>query len=324
MLLPEGIDIAPFRNWLEQLPGEVVRAIHIAIVATEQDADPALVEAALAGDDLVTCYIADSRFWSDFRMGPDGYGRVVIAANGTAPADLGRIVQRVQELGNYRNLALLGLPLAQEQGPMLDRLETLVAEHALAIAEGREDDEAVLKRLSDLSAKLAHVATGTAFRLGATRAYAAIVADRLATLEVRAIPGHQSLADFNDRRLVPAVRTCANFAARLELLGDRAARVTALLRTRIETRIERQNQDLLGSMERGIGLQIRLQSVVESLSVLAISYYAIGLFAYLAKGISHAVPGVSADTLTAVAVIPVVVAIYVSIHRFRRKLLPPE
>ena len=317
LLLPAGADPGPARVWLESLPGAVMRAMDLHVVVGDAAAAPIVAAAGMAAADLVTCHVGPCRIWSDFRMGPDGYGPVVVAANGCPPADLGRLVQRLQELGNYRNLALLGLPMAQEHGPLLDGLETALAAHAMAIADGPEADEALLDRLSDLSARLAHVAAATAFRMGATRAYAAIVADRLAALDVRPIAGHQSLADFNDRRFDPAVRTCATFTLRLETLGNRAARITALLRTRIETRIERQNRDLLGSVERGIGLQIRLQHLVESLSVLAISYYAVGLFGYLAKGLSKLLPAVSAELATAIAVIPITAAIFLFIRRKR-------
>jgi uncharacterized membrane-anchored protein len=310
----------PARDWIDGLAGAAVRATRITVTPDEASAQPIIDSAQLALDDFVTCHVGPCRLWSDFRIGAEGFGRIIIAANGCPPADLGRIVQRVQELGNYRNLALLGLPMAQQNGPRLDQLEAELADLASSIAGGERQDEALLDALSDLSAELVHVSARTAFRMSATRAYAAIVADRLAALDPRAIEGHQSLVDFNDRRLIPAVRTCANFSERLETLDSRAARVTALLRTRIETRIERQNRDLLTSVERGIGLQIRLQHLVESLSVLAISYYAVGLIAYLAKGLAKETPGFSAEVATAIAVVPVMLVIAVVIARRRHGL----
>jgi len=45
-----------------------------------------------------------------------------------------------------------------------------------------------------------------------------------------------------------------------------------LLRTRVEISRERQNQQLLTSMDRRARLQLRLQQAVEGLSVAAISY----------------------------------------------------
>ena len=50
---------------------------------------------------------------------------------------------------------------------------------------------------------------------------------------------------------------------RLDKLTGRAADLTALLRARIETRIENQNAQLLESMERRAEAQLRLQQLVD-------------------------------------------------------------
>jgi uncharacterized membrane-anchored protein len=311
------------KGWIEGLPGRVVRATRIRVVEQEADAVEPLREAGFAADELVSCHIVGGvRLWSDFRLHKSGYGRLLLAANGVPPADLGRIIQRLQELGNYRNLALLGLPMAQAHMTRLNELEDSLAEHAHALTKPEDDDEALLHRLSSMSAELAHIGAEIGFRLGATNAYARIAVDRLDALEVRTITGHQSLADFTDRRLTPAVRTCATFQERLEEISERAARITALLRTRIETRIQRQNRDLLSSMEQSIGLQLRLQHVVEGLSVLAVGYYAIGLTAYLLKGITSVQHGFGPEAVLGVIVLPVLAAIYFFIRRQRVRLIP--
>lgn len=304
--------------WLESLPGLVVRATRAILVADNAQAAPVLDQAGFTRDELVCCDLAGGiRLWSDFRLHADGYGRLVVAANGADPGDLGRIIQRLQELGNYRNLALLGLPVAQSGSQQLRGLEDRLADLARAVAAADDDDDDMLERLSGLSAEIARITVDTGFRTSATAAYAKIATERLAILDVRALAGHQSLKDFTERRLTPAVRTCASFSARLETLAGRTARVTALLRTRIETRIERQNRDLLQSMERSIGFQLRLQHLVEGLSVLAVSYYAIGLAGYLARGVERLVPGFDHDVWLALAVLPVV-ALMVLLIRYRR------
>jgi uncharacterized membrane-anchored protein len=66
------------------------------------------------------------------------------------------------------------------------------------------------------------------------------------------------------------------------------AQVGALLATRVGVARERQNQQLLASMERRARLQLRLQETVEGLSVAAITYYVVGLIGYGAKAL-HAV-----------------------------------
>ena len=304
--------------WLESLPGLVVRATRAMLVADEAAAAPVLAQAGFAADELVCCDIGGGiRLWSDFRLHADGYGRLAIAANGAEPGDLGRIVQRLQELGNYRNMALLGLPVAQEQGRRMTELEDRLAALARQVAAAGDDDESALEQLSALSAEIARITADSGFRMSATAAYARIAAERLAILAVQPLPGHQSLKDFTERRLTPAVRTCASFSARLETLASRTARVTALLRTRIETRIERQNRDLLQSMERSIAFQLRLQHLVEGLSVLAVSYYAIGLAGYMARGVERVAHGFDHDLWLALAVPPVVAAMVLLI-RYRR------
>ncbi|MCB1405337.1 MAG: DUF3422 family protein, partial [Rhodobacteraceae bacterium] len=50
----------------------------------------------------------------------------------------------------------------------------------------------------------------------------------------------------------------------------------------VEVARSAQNQSLLQSMDRRADLQLRLQHTVEGLSVVAISYYAVGLMANLA------------------------------------------
>ena len=67
-----------------------------------------------------------------------------------------------------------------------------------------------------------------------TRAYAQISTERLQGLGIGRTPGFQTLADFTERRLVPALRTCESFSLRLDDLSQRAAWTSELLRTRIE------------------------------------------------------------------------------------------
>ena len=83
----------------------------------------------------------------------------------------------------------------------------------------------------------------------------------------------------------PAMRTCATTEARQTDLSEKLARAANLLRTRVDVEMERQNRDLLKSMNARTRLQLRLQTTVEGLSVAAVSYYVVGLFGYLMKGL---------------------------------------
>lgn len=107
------------------------------------------------------------------------------------------------------------------------------------------DDETMLHQLSKLSGELAIVVAQTRYRMSASKAYAQISNDRLIALRIGRVPGNTTLADFTDRRLLPAVRTCVSFSARLDDLSQRLEWSSSLLRTRVETSLSRQNRDLL-------------------------------------------------------------------------------
>lgn len=308
--------------WACDKPGEVIRATRIHLAGNDRAAARLVRQLQFVETDLVSCAIGQSaRIWSDFRIGPDGFGAVVVAANGTGAGDLSRLVQRLQELGNYRNLALLGLPVAQAHWTTLDRIEAGLRDLASDVVRADLADDTLLARVSALSMELMAISAGSSYRMSATAAYAELARERLSELAVEPIDGFPSLSDFNARRLLPAVRTCSSHTRRCAELSERAARFAALLRTRIETRIEEQNAQLLVSMEKSSSLQLRLQQLVEGLSVVALSYYLIGLAGYLLKGAEVVRPALHASTLTAALVLPVLLGTWWSLRVMKRKML---
>ena len=289
-------------RWIMDAPGAVLRAVRIAIVGTA-DANRMIDRAEFTATELVSAQVGPVQIWSDFLVRNDNFGRLVVAGGDVRPTDLGRIIHQLQELGNYRNLALLGLPLAQEQSAAVTRLEN----DLVIIAERMEAgiaDQKLLEELCGVAAQLTRITAATAYRMSATVAYARIVEERLDALDSSRIAGFQSLQDFTQRRLLPATRTCASFSARLESLSVRVERATSLLRTQVEMVVQMQNAALLASMDNNAERQLRLQRVVEGLSVVAVSYYAVGLLAYVLHAVAPVVQ-VPYDQLVAVSVIPV-------------------
>jgi uncharacterized membrane-anchored protein len=216
-------------------------------------------------------------------------------------------------------MALLGLPVAQEGFARLDVLEGRLSALTRLIAEESSDAAALLHELSGLSAELAALIAATRYRMSASAAYGRLVQDRLQSLKVRPVRGYPTLEDFTDRRLAPALRTCASFQERLDDLAGRAEWSSALLRTRIETALSAQNRDLLASMDRRAKAQLRLQQTVEGLSVVAISYYALGLFSYAVKPLVHLAPGLQPEWVTALAVPAIAVGVWLGLRRIRRR-----
>lgn len=309
-------------EWACAKPGAVIRATRIHLVANSRAGTRLAARLHFTATDLVSCTIGKGvRIWSDFRIGADGFGTVVVAANGIGAGDLSRLVQRLQELGNYRNLALLGLPVAQAHWTDLDRIEAGLRDLAGDVAGPEIADDILLARVSALSMELVGISAGSSYRMSATSAYSDLASERLDELSVEPIAGFPSLADFSTRRLLPAVRTCSAHVRRCAELSERAARFAALLRTRIETRIENQNARLLQSMEQSAMMQLRLQQLVEGLSVVALSYYLIGLAGYLFKAIENLAPGSHASSLTGWLVLPVLLGTWLCLKALKHRVL---
>ncbi len=313
--IPSGDD--PFKHGFTP-PGPVICGIRLDVMAwTEETAtfidrfDPisrchSLVEEGMA--EIV----------SDFRQDADGLTRILILDRGLTPIRLGALAQRLLEIETYRTLALLGIPLTRSLGPHLRSIEKrLAAITAEMRKSARRDSEGLLSRLTDLSAELEADTASSLYRFGASRAYYEIVEERLAALGETVIPGCYRWRSFLHRRIAPAMRTCRTIEERQASLSDKLARATTLLRSWIDVQLERQNSDLLASMNNRAKLQLQLQQTVEGLSVAAISYYVIGLLAYLIKGI----PGlhdVVAPELVISGLVPFVLfAIWWTVRRIR-------
>ena len=310
-------------DWMDKLPGQVIRATQVVLVDRESARDAiASLRSCFVADDLIVCDVADrrARIWSDFRLHDDGFGRLLIVDQGLEGHEPAQLVQRIQELGNYRNMALLGLPLAQRLTPQVSRLEQRLAALTAAVAERVSQDDRLLDELSFLSAELARLMAETRYRMSATRAYAKLSTDRLLSLKVSEVRGHATLGDFTERRLVPAMRTCASFSERLEDLSQRVAWTSSLLRTRVDTALAKQNRDLLESMNRRTEVQLRLQQTVEGLSVVAVSYYLVGLLSYLYKSLHEALPWFRAEIATGLSVPVVAMLAMLALRRIRRGL----
>ena len=304
---------------LAEMPGEIVRATQIALVAADPAAAlPAAIDRWFVEESLVLCDVAGdtARIVSDFRLNDDGFGRLLVLDHGLVRDEAPSLVVRLQELGNYRNMALLGLPLAQRLTPEVSRLEQRLAALTHRVSERGAEDDQLLDELTFLSAELARLLAETRYRMSATRAYAQLSSDRLHSLAITKVSGYPTLADFTERRLTPAVRTCDSFSSRLADLSQRAAWTSELLRTRIDIALARQNRDLLASVDSRTHLQLRLQQTVEGLSVVAISYYLVALVGYLAG----AIPGLRHDVAMAVAVPPVVIGVALALRRLRRRI----
>ncbi|WP_394730662.1 DUF3422 family protein [Altererythrobacter sp. GH1-8] len=312
-------------DWAQSVPGRIVRCTRIWIAQDDAAVEAILPQLDLNRHELVSTHIGKEgeraiRIWSDFRIKDDGFGRLLVAANGAEPGELTRQVQRLQELGNYRNRALLGLPVAQACWPKLDDAERRLRDLSTRITNGEETDDALMGALSSLSLELTAIASEISFRMDATKAYAQLVHERLEQINPRSIEGFASLTDFTQRRFRPAMSTCEATTERVRQLALRASQLSSLLRARIETKIENQNAQLLRSMEQSTSMQVRLQQLVEGFSVVALSYYLIGLVGYLLPLLPLERIGLTKTNVMALLVVPVVASIWIGMRLLRKRL----
>ena len=318
----EQSDLAGPLAWVDSLPGRIVRATAILLVESEAQAEALIPTLAFSPSETVSCRLqGTARMWSDFKLWPDGFGRLLVSVGDTDRRDFTRLLQRLQELGNYRNKALLGLPEAQAVWPRLDAAEERLAALSQRVADAHETDDALLQELSDLSLELMAVATSIKYRMSATKAYATLVEERLDQLRITPIDGYASLEDFTERRFLPAMRTCTAVVDRERQLALRASQLSSLLRARIETRIENQNADLLRSMEESSSRQLRLQQLVEGFSVVAITYYLLSLVSYALKGAGQVWPGIDPELAIAALVVPTMLGIWLVLRLVKRRVL---
>ncbi|MGB1919588.1 MAG: DUF3422 family protein [Candidatus Puniceispirillales bacterium] len=283
---------------ISNFPGELILAVWI-----DMSADKTLFKASeltrLFGHDNFTgSQVADegASVFCSMKTDPhtDGhfaFTRVLIQNNKLSDERTGRLIQRVLEIETYRHFAMLSLPLVRELTPQLAKTETTlqrISKSMTHIGGDRPTDvlQKELIQITDVTARIEKLSALTSYRLAATKAYDALIQSRIADLRETRIDNFQTIGQFLERRLVPAIRTCFAFQRRLDDLADRAQRNNTLLRTRIEMQIQIQNNSLLHSMEQRAKTQIRLQEMVELLSIAAITYYMVGLLSYVLKGIS--------------------------------------
>jgi uncharacterized membrane-anchored protein len=317
------VDESPFGEAFTP-PGSVICGIRLEIVRWTAAAEKRLQ----AFDPASLCYSrvegGKAAVMTDFRQDGDGLTRILVLDRGLTPARVGALSQRLLEIETYRTLAMLGLPLAVQLSPRIGRIEDQVAKLTGEMrSRGPSASQEMLSELTGLAAELEADAAASLYRFGASRAYHGIVEERLLALQEEVVPGHETLAGFLQRRVAPAMRTCRSVEERQSNLSRKLARAATLLRTWVDVEVERQNRDLLASMNRRARLQLRLQQTVEGLSVAAVSYYVVGLIAYLVKGTAPA-GWPSPEMMTALAVPVVVIAMWLLIRTIRRRHLAED
>ncbi|MCC7411837.1 MAG: DUF3422 domain-containing protein [Gammaproteobacteria bacterium] len=331
---PSAFDRLP-RDWLAELPGQVIAASDIVLVPAAGATDTPAAAGRLLAPELVAgarTLEGAASIYTDFLYRADATGgrtRWLVVDHGMGRARAARIVQRLVEIETYRMMALLAFPVArtalQELATLEQQLAAITA--ATSALHGQHDPDAaqaeerrLLDALTRVAADVERSVAATAFRFSAAQAYWELVRARVAELREQRVGDMRTLSGFLSRRMAPAMSSCAAAARRQDELSARVERASALLRTRVDIAREEQNQALLAAMERRGKLSLRLQQTVEGLSIAAVTYYMAGLVGYLAKAFKSLWPPLEPDWVIAAAIPVLAFAIWHAVRRIRREL----
>lgn len=318
---PMEADVFP-ADWLAAAPG--VRLTSVLIRVEEMTDEAVMLErldAWFVPESLAIARVVDGAavIAGDFRIDAAGHMRfAVFVEKGAEGRRVGRIVQRLCEVETYRAMSMLGLVRARALSARLNELDPKLSQLISGMNTADQSPDQVLQTLLQVSAELESLAVQFSFRFGATEAYEAIVNQRISILREVRVQGRQTFGEFMMRRYDPAMRTVKSVDARLRSMAERATRAAELLRTRVDVERSAQNQRLLESMDARADLQLRLQTTVEGLSVVAISYYAVNLLAYIAYPLTAGV-GMSKGVTMALLAPLVILGVWGMVRRIRKK-----
>ena len=295
------------RDWLEALPGERLVAVHLAVDPRNRPPPSAVDLATIFKSDTVSgsrVFGGAALTWTDFAVHEDGFGRILVRDISLDHFEVGRLVQRLLEIETYRMMALVALPLVREHGPQISAIEEETAKIARSLSKiaGLEDTRPLLTRLSRLSADVEGITARLSYRFDAARAYFALVRRRVERLREERLERLQTIEEFMERRLAPAMKTCETAARRLESSSRRLARASDLLRTQVDVALQEQNRDLLLSMDRRARLQSRLQRILEVISIVALTYYLAVLLATVLTAVKTAGVPLNVELITGAAI----------------------
>ncbi|MCL2297287.1 MAG: DUF3422 domain-containing protein [Proteobacteria bacterium] len=308
------------------IPGDLLVAVQIAFEPTTaptrslEQLHELFETAHLVGSEVSN---GNARVFSDFLASHNGFSRILVRDHQLTGHQPGRLVQRLLDIETYRAMAILGFPRMRSLTQELSRMEQHLSDLTASMSQGadHEHDKQILQKLMRLAGETEHISAASAYRFSAGRAYHALVRHRLEELRETRIEGLPPIHEFLERRFAPAMRTIEAAHERLERLSKRVARAATLLRTTVDVALAEQNSALLASMDRRVKMQLRLQEMVEGLSIVVIGYYLTGLLGYGYKALAHLGVPMDVDIAIATTIPFVLLGIWLTVRWRRKKLM---
>jgi len=308
-------------SWLALLQESVLVAVHAEVLSgAEAAAARTQVHELFPGPVLVgSKVLSGGEIYCDWLVHEDHFSRFLVLDLGFRESQAGRLIQRLFEIETYRMMALLALPDARRHSQFLSKLDGSLSVLMRRMEQpGLEHDDAyLLRELTRLAGQIEAYA-GLETRFSASEAYEKLVLARIAELREERIEGFPTIAEFMQRRLLPAMQTCSSVWARHQQFATRVARAVDLLRTRVNLMQEEHTTALLEGMNRTARTQLRMQHAVEGLSVAAISYYVLNLSGAALRALHAAHLPLDPEMLEGLLILPVVAAVVIFTGRIRK------
>jgi uncharacterized membrane-anchored protein len=300
--LPDG--------WLSQMQGEIVVAVDCYCVARGAANQAWTCASALEGG------LADVFF--DFKVAEDGHTKIELAFDAAADVrDVGRVALQVIEIETYRSFAAIGLPHARAAQARLSEIAQEIPRETPTTDDTMTAEER-FQKLSQLAGELEEIWRQTSFRFNACQAYWSLVQARLNSLQEEDFDNRITVGGFLERRLSPAIATYRSTEHTRHNMAEQVGNMANFLQTRIELSLQRQNAELLSSLNHASERSLRLQHTVEGVSTVAISYYLVNLLFYPAQVVIDRYPEINPVLLRAGLVAISVPIVWLFIRRLLR------
>lgn len=312
----------PFRDLVDQVEGDVVAAVRVLVRSNPTDSSPFGAEI-----DAVASSVGgeEAELVSNFRLTKSGFVEFALINHSLNAYRTGRMVRRILEIETYRMMALLATPVAQETIGKIASFDRRVDQLIAHMQSATKIDKALLTEVTQLTSDVLNFSAVAKRRFGATKAYSELVNSRISDLREGRIQQRQRISTFIHRRFQPAIRSAEASERRLDELVERVALTGDLLRTTVQVQLEDQNASLLTSMEERARVQVHIQQAVEGLSVIAITYYTIGLVKVCLEGlIEFGLDPHRAKQLVIAAIPAVLWAVWKAVRHVRKNSWAPD
>lgn len=311
-------------EWLKEIPGRLLSSTQVELIEGDNADIRDAAEQMLGPTTLIGSRVAngDISLYGNFSADANGVVRYVMGAlHGVAEARVGRYVQWVLEIETYRLMALIGLSHARRATLVLEQAEGKPA----SLSDGvdgiqREDESKILDEITALATRVEAIYASSYTRFSASSAYYQLVQARVEELAEIPVPNLQTVAQFLERRLTPAMQTCSWTNRRLDDLSRRIGYVSKLLDTRVSLEQAHDQNALLQAINKRQGAQLLLQSTVEGLSVAAITYYGSGIVSHLAKAMVQYGWPLPVDVTVAISVPVIALTTWLGLRRLHRRV----